>query len=456
MAVTRLWKVNDRLDHVLNYATNKSKTENPHYSKEELQALGDVLAYAKDEEKTEKQFYITGINCSAQQARNEFVSVKRNYDKLDGIQAYHGYMSFKQNEVTPELAHQIGIAFASEVWGERFQVVVTTHLNSRCLHNHFVINSISFVDGKRLQNQEKAWFIFRQVADELCKEYGLSVIEKPERNRDPYYLTMQNKAGMPTRYNLVRAAVDEAIAHSRTLGEFQQHLSAIGYKYNLSPNRRYWTVTPNEDGRPIRLYRLGDDYTNRRIRDRIEENAKNRTLLKGFTGYTPPPYHPQYDIRRVKGSLYNLYLYYCYRLGYFDKPEERQTPHKLHYLLRKDLMKVEKYSEEARLLGKHHIETTEQLVSYKESCEKEMEALTTERKHLRNNERHKGISEVEHSEIKDKISSISQRLSQLRKEISLCEDIAARSHELEERVEQIRTDDEKFNQKEERINERFE
>ena len=456
MAVTKLWEVRNRLDHIIDYATNKTKTENPNYSEEELLALSDVLAYAKDEEKTEKQFFVTGINCSAQQARNEFVSVKRNYDKLDGVQAYHGYMSFKQDEVTPEFAHQIGIAFASKVWGERFQVVVTTHLNSRCLHNHFVINSISFVDGKRLQNKEKAWFIFRQVADELCKEYGLSVIEKPERNRDPYYLTMQNKAGMPTWYNLARAAVDEAIAHSRTLGEFQQHLRSMGYKYNLSPNRKYWTVTPNEDGRPIRLYRLGDEYTNRRIKERIQENARNRTFLKGFTGYTPPPYHPQYDIRKVKGSLYNLYLYYCYRLGYFDKPEERQTPHKLHYLLRKDLMKVEKYSQEARLLGKHHIETTGQLVSYKESCKKEMEALTTERKHLRNNERHKGISEVERSEIKDKISNISQRLGKLRKEISLCEDIAARSQDLEKSVEQIRTDDERMtNHKEEKTYEQL-
>ena len=114
-------------------------------------------------------------------------------------------------------------------------------------------------------------------------------------------------------------------------------------------------------------------------------------------------------------------------------------------------MKVEKYSEEARLLGKHHIETTEQLVSYKESCEKEMEALTTERKHLRNNERHKGISDAQRSEIKDKISNISQRLGELRKEISLCEDIAARSQELEKRVEQIRTDDERApKQKEEK------
>ena len=184
MAVTRLWKVNNRLDHVIDYATNKSKTENPNYSDEELQALNDVLAYAKDEEKTEKQFFVTGINCSAKQARNEFVSVKRNYDKLDGVQAYHGYMSFKQDEVTPELAHQMGIAFASRVWGDRFQVVVTTHLNSHCLHNHCVINSVSFVDGNRMHGNEVSWKCFRHIADDVCKEYGVSVIENPETHID--------------------------------------------------------------------------------------------------------------------------------------------------------------------------------------------------------------------------------------------------------------------------------
>lgn len=379
MAVTRLWKVEDNLKRVLDYAKNPDKTEKTEYSVDELQSLKDVLAYAKDEEKTEKEFYVSGINCTPDFAREQFIKVKEMYNKTDGIQAYHGYMSFKPDEITPDLCHEIGIKFAERVWGDRFQVVVTTHLNSRCLHNHFVINSISLVDGKRLQNEEKSWRHFRHIADDICKEYELSVIEKPETHIDSRHLTAMDKAGMPTRYNLARAAVDDAIAHSRTLGEFQQHLRSMGYRYNLSPNRQYWTIIPSEDSKPIRLYRLGDEYTNKRIRERIEANARSRTFQRGFTGYTPPPYNPQYDIRRVKGSLYNLYLYYCYRLGYFDKPEERQSQHKLHYLLREDLMKVEKYSEEARLLGKHHIETTEQLVSYKESCEKEIEALTTER-----------------------------------------------------------------------------
>ena len=119
-------------------------------------------------------------------------------------------------------------------------------------------------------------------------------------------------------------------------------------------------------------------------------------------------------------------------------------------------MKVEKYSQEARLLGKHHIDTTEQLLSFKESCEKEIESLSEERKHLRNQERHKGITESERSEIIGKIASISKRLKALRTDIALCEDIAERSHDVERRTEQIRKDDEKFRTKEVRSHEQFE
>ena len=454
MAVTKLWVVNDNLGRVIDYAKNPTKTHKPKYSKEDIQSLKDVLAYATDEEKTDKELYVTGIHCDKHNARADFVRVKRQFQKTDGIQAYHGYMSFKPNELTPDECHQIGIEFAQRMWGDKFQVIVTTHLNTKSLHNHFVVNSVSFVDGKRLHN-EKAWFIFRKVADEICAEHNLSTLDNPERFRDPYFLTEQNKQGLPTRYNLARAAIDDAIAHSRTMGEFQRNLIKLGYNYDLSKNHKYWTVRPKGSKKSIRLYRLGEEYTNKRIRERVEENARKRNFLRNFQGYTPPPYNPHYDIRKVKGSLYNLYLYYCYRLGCFDKPEQRQPPHKLHYLIRQDLMKVEKYSQEARLLGKHHIDTTEQLLLFKESCEKEMDTLTKERKHLRNQERHKDIPESERSEIKSKIATISTRLTALRKDIALCEDIAERSQELDRRTEQIRSDDEKFKTKEVMSHEQF-
>lgn len=453
MAVTRLWKVTDRLDKVIDYAEDETKTKKPKYSDKEWQALKDVLEYAKDEEKTEQQYYVSGINCNPDKARDQFVMVKEQYNKTGGIQAYHGYISFKDTDnLSPDLAHQIGMEFVGRVWGERFQVVVTTHLNTKCLHCHYVINSVSLVDGKRLQNKEKAWFYFRHIADEVCREYGLSVIENPDRNKEPDYVTLQDKqqtmkeqAGIPTRRNLVRAAVDEAIENSRTMAEFKRYLSAMGYKYRISENLKYWSVTADGWKQPVRLYRLGENYTNVRIQERIKENdLYMRVNAKPFRTafYVPKEYS---DIRKVKGSLYNLYLYYCYRLGYFNKPNEQQSLrdyNRLHHLLREDLMKVDKYSQEAELLGKNRIETSEQLFSYKKSLQKELETVTDDRKHLRNKLR-RNINEVESAEVKAAISQISQRLSKLRKEISLCDDIAAHSHIVESNVEQIVADEEK-------------
>ena len=453
MAVTKLWKVTDNLDRVIDYAEDENKTRKPKYSEKEWQSLKDVLEYAKDEEKTEQQFYVSGINCNPDKAREQFVMVKEQYNKTDGIQAYHGYISFKDTDnISPDLAQQIGIEFANRVWGERFQIVVTTHLNTKCLHCHYVINSVSLVDGKRLQNREKAWFYFRHIADEVCKEYGLSVIENPDRNKEPDYVTlidsqqtMKEQAGIPTRRNLVRAAVDEAIENSRTMAEFKRYLIAMGYKYRISENLKYWSVTADGWKQPVRLYRLGENYTNVRIQERIKENDIFMSI--NMKSFQPAIYVPnkKYDPRKVKGSLYNLYLYYCYRLGYFNKPNEKQNIrdyNRLHYLLREDLMKVDKYSQEAELLGKNHIDTTGQLFSYKESLQKELETLTDDRKHLRNKER-RNISEVESAKVKSEISRISQRLKELRRELSLCDDIAAHSHTLENNVEQIIVDDEK-------------
>ena len=133
---------------VIDYANNPKKTRNPKYNEQEYQALADVLTYAKDEEKTEKQFFVEGINCNPSTARDQFITTKEYFGKTDGVQAYHGYMSFKEQDITPELAQQVGMEFAKRMWGNRFQVVVTCHLNTHHLHCHFVINSVSFVDGK--------------------------------------------------------------------------------------------------------------------------------------------------------------------------------------------------------------------------------------------------------------------------------------------------------------------
>ena len=450
MAVSKLWSVKSRLGTVIDYATNPDKTSAKVYTPKQYQALADVLAYAKNEEKTEKEFYVEGINCNVANARDQFITVKEQYGKVDGIQAYHGYLSFKEQNITPDQAQKIGMEFANEVWGKRFQVVVTTHLNTQHLHCHFVINSVSFVDGKKLVDEEKAWFKFRLVADRICEKYGLYYNPNPNRSKQSDYLTNKEKAGMPTRYSIAKESIDEAISHSTNLDSFKRALKEMGYSYNLSPSRKYWTVIPKGYDKPIRLKNLGEDYTNDSIMKRLRENQNRWADIEPFQRavYKPRQYRLQTRKDKIKkvGGLYGLYLHYCYRLGYLPK-YKKQNNARLHYLLKEDLMKLDQITDEVRLLGRNQIDNAEQLFSYKESVIKEIDKLTDDRTQLRKVSRTK-LTDEKLCEVKEEISSITDKLKTLRKEVKLCDGIAERSKVIEKNLKQIENEEKDIERKE--------
>lgn len=443
MAVSKLWPVTNNLNKVINYATNPEKTSKDVYSEEQYQALKDVLSYAKDEEKTEQEFYVEGINCNPSTARDQFISVKQAYGKEDGIQAYHGYLSFKEQNISPSLAQKIGMEFVKEVWGDRFQVVVTTHLNTKHLHCHYVINSISFKDGKRLWGNEKAWFKFRLIADKICEKYDLYYNPNPNRSKQSSYYYNLEKAGMPTRYDLARKAIDEAISHSTNLKAFDYALTQMGYVHSLSESRKYWTIIPKGYSKPIRLKNLGDDYTEEAIRKRLIENQRINISPFENKYYKPRQYTlpTRQDKIQKKSGIYRLYLYYCYKLGYLPK-YKKQNVSRLHYYLKEDLMKIDKISMETRLLARENVSTIEQLFSYKNSIEKEIDSLVDIRESLRRNVR-KNADEIKISKIKDEISDSTRKIRELRKEITLCDGIAERSKVIEDRLKQIQKDEEK-------------
>ena len=143
MAVTSLWRVKGYIGKVLLYAENPDKTTTPEtipvVKDLNRDSLEDVISYAGREEATNQRQLVCGINCTAANARREMIDVKKQFGKEDGTIAYHGYQSFKEGEVTPEQAHQIGVALANELWGDRYQVLVATHLDKDShIHNHFV------------------------------------------------------------------------------------------------------------------------------------------------------------------------------------------------------------------------------------------------------------------------------------------------------------------------------
>ena len=86
MATTKIWKVQKRLDHVINYATNEKKTKNNNskYGMDEFNSIKQVMTYATNPDKTEKQFYTTGINCKVDNAVKEMQFVKKLYGKEKG------------------------------------------------------------------------------------------------------------------------------------------------------------------------------------------------------------------------------------------------------------------------------------------------------------------------------------------------------------------------------------
>ena len=471
MATTSIWAVKGWLGKVVLYIENPDKTDNPKfYRQEELtdvqtQSLSDVINYAVRAEKTTvtpddesamvvRQF-ISGINCLPSTARDEMLAVKKRFGKEDGVIAYHGYQSFAPGEATPELAHEIGVKLAQRLWGERYQVLVATHLDKENhLHNHFVLNTVSFVDGIKYHRTEKDYHDMRTVSDTLCREYNLSVIQRPQAGKSKHYGEWRaEQEQRPTWRGLIRSEIDELIRQSVTEKQFYYLLRQKGYEVKFGKDI---SVRPPGKERFVRLARnFGAAYTEDGIRRRIlsqplpqkphPETPKERKKVYPAQG--------KWQKMRKITSFRALYLYYCYKLGVFPK-RRPQNRSRLHFLLREDLMKLNNISQEVRLLARHHIDTAEQLALYKKEQEVQITTLSAQRRALQKALRTKFVrdSPEQADAHRAQIKELSERLKALRRELHLCDDIAERSGVMAEKLKAVR-EDEKNQQKEEQQHE---
>ena len=472
MATTSLWRVNGWLGKLVVYVENPDKTENPKFFEKpemtdhQTQGLSDVIEYAVNTRKTSTppndesvlimQQFVSGVNCNPVTARDSMMRTKREFNKTDGTVAYHGYQSFAPGEATPEMAHEIGIKLAAQLWGDRYQVLVATHLDkSNHLHNHFVINTVSFVDGIKFHRTEKDYFAMQRESDRLCREYGLSVIENPKRGKSKQYGEWQaEQEGKPTWRSIIKKDVDEAVAQAMTDKQFFFFLRGKGYEIKVGKDI---SVRPPGKERFFRLARnFGEDYTLDGICRRIlARTSRPKPPVQPIPqDQTIKIFHFKGDLKKAKriGGLRGLYLHYCYKLGILPKGRQ-PSPARLHFLLREDLRKLDAITKETRLLCVNHIDTLEQLLSFQEGLVSEIETLTGDRKRLRNQSRSMK-DELRLSEIKADISVISGQLSRLRREVKSCGNIAARSVEIKEKLNRVRQD-EISNGKEDKRHEQF-
>ena len=404
MAATRIWSIKGRLDSVINYVTNPEKTDGSKYTDTELQALADVIDYAEDGAKAHNKVYVSGINLSPNIARNQMVMTKLQFGKTDKILAYHGYQSFLSGEVTPDQAHEIGVELARRLWGDRFQVLVTTHLDHEHIHNHFCLNSVSFVDGKKFRGGRKAYWIMRAESDKICAEYGLSVIEDPGKGKN-YAEWKAEQEGRPTIRGQIKDELDEIIKCSYTYEQFWKILKQRGYK--IERDVKYIALKPAYSQRYIRLKSLGANYSEESIRQRIIA-ARNgiRILDKPAMDYNA--WLKKYKPTKLHGfkALYYHYLYL------FGKIRKKETPQRVSFYMRDELVKFEHYQKKFHFLIDNDIETTEQLKIFKENAEGKISKLTFQRSRLYN----KTDSTAE-------IKAINTELQKLRKDMRMCNNI---------------------------------
>lgn len=442
MATTSIWDVRGWIGKVILYADNPEKTQNPEYNQNDLQGLRDVMNYTMNDYKTEKQFYVSGINCDPAIARQQMILTKKQFCKEGGIVAYHGYQSFATGEVTPDAAHKIGVLLAERLWGERFEVIVATHLNTNCYHNHFVINSVSFMDGKRYYDNKATYALMRKESDSLCMEYGLSVVENPARRGKHYAEWKAEKAGKPTWRGMIRTDVDRAIMASMSFQAFLRSLRQKGYE--VKTGVKYLAVRPQGKERFVRLRSLGDWYTEEVIKQRILMQRKpERPPISTAPKEKRLKYDGTFTLHKVtwKG-LRALYFHYLHMLR-----KAQRSPQEAAFLLREDLIHLDKLTTQAKLLGKNQIDTAEQLTEYRDGVESQIGKLTAERKTMVIESR-RAVSHGRKEKYAEKISGIQRRLKSLRLERKLCDDIIEYSILIKEKEDQLKQQSEREEMKE--------
>ena len=441
MAVTSIWYVSERVDHVVSYIVNPEKTiEKPELTPEAIaarKAVGDVINYASNADKTEQMMYVTGINCNPETAVDQFLETKLFWNKTGGRPAYHGYQAFLEGkgEITAEKAHELGIKLAQEVWGDRFEVVVATHLNTDHYHNHFLVNSVSFVDGLKYRRTKADYWKLRTVNDRICREAHLNVVEDPSRKLERTFDGWRaDRQGKMTIRGTIREDIDYAIKLSLREKEFIQVMKELGYEFKFF--RKDGSLLDHPALKPpgakgyFRFDGLGTNYDYESIQRRIIEN----TLVPG-TPLLVEKDTPSEDNSQLKGlGLSFTYRRYCIRLlSYVCMPASSKREY-IPMALREDIAKLDRYIEQMDYLYQHKIEDKQTLQSKLDTLQAELRTLYIKRKKLYSAKkyavRHHSVSQIE--QIKSDTRENAQRIRELKKQIKLCDAVFVSSDRITE------------------------
>lgn len=418
MATTGYWPVKSRLKEVIDYADNPDKTTKREYLDEDLYA---TLRYADNEEKTDSQIYVAGINCSAENAYEEMSAIQKRFGNRGSVVAYHGYQSFASGEVTPEEALAIGKETAKAMWGDKYQVLVTVHLNTDNLHCHFVVNAVSFVDGKKFRNKIGDHKELRKISDRICKEHEKSVLENSSfygGEKKTYWIHQQSKK---THRDQLKEDVEYCLQYAPNFDSFMKQLKHLGYE--IDPVRM--SVKASGWQRSVRLSGIG--YPEDAIRKRLENNLFAPDVLITWNAHrmkSPKTYPLEGLVQRLAFSLEHAHdpttlivdALFLLLISLFRIASELAEPVILTPDLRHEIKELKQLTSDFHLLREEGIHTIPDLESGIKKNSEEIKHLELQRSKV-DNRRRRAKTEEDKEIAKKERKKLSKQLVPLRKKL---------------------------------------
>ena len=349
------------------------------------------------------------------------MATKQRYGKLGGNIAYHGYQSFVSGEVTPEEAHQIGLETARRMWGKDYEIVVTTHLNTDNIHNHIVVNSVSFRTGRKFENHISDHYKLREISTrDLVCERGKSVLpmSKFTGSRKKDYWVHKNSC--LTHRDILKRDIDQAISNTTNWKAFDLYLKNLGYSYARNSDYRHPSIIAPGWKRSVRIDSLGEQYTQEKIQERLILNQKDITLYavripKRFT----PLMELQLEFKKAQ-RMDGIQLAFALIIELWKLMTgnniDRSSPKPLSPSLRREVRRLDQTMKEYWLLCENQIDSVQELVSFIEKKSADISVLEADRQRIYNRIR-RPKSEEEKEQDKAAARKISAKLKPLREEL---------------------------------------
>ena len=387
MAYDKIITVRTRLDNCINYALNEAKNDR-HLS--------------------------AAINCNLETAFADMSATKERWNKTGGVLGYHIVHSYSPGEVTPEQAQTLGLEFARRLLGDKYEAVVSTHIDRDHLHCHIVFNSVSFLDGSKYHNTFKDYFgDIRGISNEVSRENGLSVIEGEGGSGKHYAEWEAERTGKQTIRGLIRQDIDLALAEAFTFQSLFSILEKRGYTVKRGANIKHTAVRPPGGSRFIRLDSLGDEYTESALMRRISDGraADRKPVMQPRLKYKVK--HGTVKKRQKLHGFRALYVHYLYFLGIW-KPRKKSSP--IPFAVRAEVKRLNQYKRQFALLQQYRVETPAELSMLHDALQAQIDAQADIRKALYKRQR-KG------DDVQPDIDGINVSLRQLRQKLNTCKRI---------------------------------